>query len=935
MATWNVEGLSDTKVVELIEFMRRKDIGVLCLQETHICNSPYYSVDGFLVILSGSASTHRESAGVGFILSPLAQKSLVGFLQKTNRLACLKLRVLGGQVALICAYAPHSSHAFDVRQSFFQDLKVAYERTSVNGPKFILGDLNARSGHALPGEERIFGPHTLGNSTVHKEKGSNRDLLLELCEDHGLAVANTFFPNPIEQQATYRHIGVERSAPFTERSHLQLDLILLPQEDVSSIRRIQSEPSEPLASHHYAVTAQLDVSLDAAAHQKPAKHDRSVLKDTAVARAFASKFSEKLHDASRHGTPDMMGGLIDTAFKHAEKDCLPIRKAKKQKPWISTLTLDLIEQRATARVNHDFATELSLQKQIKQSARSDRRNWLEQLAGSNDWRSLHKLRKGTSLKQGRLKDASGDFVDNTVRADTFAEYLSSVQWASRPITAMSETPLFEVLPVNQQEITMSELRAALKKFRLGKASGPDDIPIEYWQAVVFNPGQGADWLLSFCNCIWSGQSVPQSWHLQRVAMVFKKEDPAICGNYRPICLLNSAYKVFAMIILRRLLEAGADERMWASQFGFRPKRNTEQALHCVRRAIEAAQGHKNGRVHLLALDWAKAFDSINPQALLMSLRRFGLPDHVLNVISSIYSDRQFFVEECGVRSCAAPQSSGICQGCPLSPFLFGIVMTTLMSDAYDLLGQSARHDCDLGLLYDILYADDTLLLGSAACHVEELANAVAIVGLQYGLSLHWQKTQALSVGTATPLRRPDGTVINDSGTMIYLGGLLASNQGSQSELSRRIGLAASTFRSLAKVWSHSGVQVVDKLKYFNCFVISVLSYGLSTLPFTKEQSRRMDGFHARCLRRILKIPAAFYSRISNQDVFKKAGVLPFSKQLLSRQVTLFRQVMKSPAGDPLRRNTLTNQNQSYMDLFVRRRGRPQLNWTDYVMKHAT
>ena len=111
------------------------------------------------------------------------------------------------------------------------------------------------------------------------------------------------------------------------------------------------------------------------------------------------------------------------------------------------------------------------------------------------------------------------------------------------------------------------------------------------------------------------RTVPESWHLQRVAMVFKKGNPAECGNYRPICLLNSAYKVFAMLLLRRLLDAGADDRIWSAQFGFRPQRNTEQALHCARRALDFASGVRNGSIHMLALDWAKAFDSISPASL--------------------------------------------------------------------------------------------------------------------------------------------------------------------------------------------------------------------------------------------------------------------------------------------------------------------------------
>ena len=64
VATWNVEGLSDIKIFELIRFMRRHSIHVLCIQETHILRSPYYTIDGFLVILSGSSTGGRETAGL-------------------------------------------------------------------------------------------------------------------------------------------------------------------------------------------------------------------------------------------------------------------------------------------------------------------------------------------------------------------------------------------------------------------------------------------------------------------------------------------------------------------------------------------------------------------------------------------------------------------------------------------------------------------------------------------------------------------------------------------------------------------------------------------------------------------------------------------------------------------------------------------------------
>jgi hypothetical protein len=138
------------------------------------------------------------------------------------------------------------------------------------------------------------------------------------------------------------------------------------------------------------------------------------------------------------------------------------------------------------------------------------------------------------------------------------------------------------------------------------------------------------------------------------------------------------------------LEAGADERISPSQFGFTRKRSTEDALYCARRAIEKAWAHRGGAVHLLALDWRMAFDSINSESLISALKRFGLPSHILKIVCAVYTDRCFNVNECGVLSELRTQDSGICQGCPLSPFLFVIVMSVLMSDAKRHMCSDAR-----------------------------------------------------------------------------------------------------------------------------------------------------------------------------------------------------------------------------------------------------
>ena len=111
-------------------------------------------------------------------------------------------------------------------------------------------------------------------------------------------------------------------------------------------------------------------------------------------------------------------------------------------------------------------------------------------------------------------------------------------------------------------------------------------------------------------------------------------------------------------------------------------------------------------------------------------------------------------------------------------------MTILMYDAYKLLGVDSQTAVSEGRLYDILYADDTLVLGTTCAETEELARAIEIVGSRYGLNIHWGKTQAISLGSSRPLQQPDGTPIEDANSLIYLGGQLDKDGRVESELSQ-------------------------------------------------------------------------------------------------------------------------------------------------------
>ena len=321
------------------------------------------------------------------------------------------------------------------------------------------------------------------------------------------------------------------------------------------------------------------------------------------------------------------------------------------------------------------------------------------------------------------------------------------------------------------------------------------------------------------------------------------------------------------------------------------------------------------------------------QSVLSRLCVGSLPPHFVSVVEDIYSRRSFRVKDCGVTSERHEQKFGICQGCPLSPFLFTIVMTCVMTDArQDLSEDLGETLCNS--MSDLLYADDTLLMGSSSEGLSSFLGAVCDAGGEYGLSLNVHKTKALNVRANGVVSGPAGQPLETKPSMTYLGGLLHSDGRSTHELSRRMGKALAEFDALRRVWSRSALTLHRKLEIFEACVISTLMYGLRTSWFNKAARRRLDGFQARCLRKILRVPPSFYSRVPNSEVLRRADALPLSAKLLEQQLLFFGDAACRSPG-PIRNCIFEPGTLNVVDeTLPRRTGRPRNTWAGEVMKHS-
>ena len=166
---------------------------------------------------------------------------------------------------------------------------------------------------------------------------------------------------------------------------------------------------------------------------------------------------------------------------------------------------------------------------------------------------------------------------------------------------------------------------------------------------------------------------------------------------------------------------------------------------------------KHGELYILLLDWSKAFDRVKPDAMLLALRRFGIPNEILEFIRAIYRERSFAVKDGSNLSEKHPQYAGIAQGCPLPPYLFIIMMSLLMKEAASL--SPREPDKPYLVTADLLYADDTMILGSKSKDVQSFFHSVAEVGQQYGLELNFDKTVLMRVGGADDIHDTQGNAV--------------------------------------------------------------------------------------------------------------------------------------------------------------------------------
>jgi hypothetical protein len=284
-----------------------------------------------------------------------------------------------------------------------------------------------------------------------------------------------------------------------------------------------------------------------------------------------------------------------------------------------------------------------------------------------------KMKSRTSI--GPLKNREGRLVSgNKEMASILNDFFSSV-FTKEDKNILPHKEKETNVQISEVTVTREQIIKKIDILRSDSAPGPDGIHpclLKETKHEISEPLQTI-----FEQSLQSGE-IPSDWKVAVVTAIYKKGPKSEPGNYRPVSLTSVPCKLIEGLVKDKLMDHLLKNKLINdSQHGFLPGRscatNVIQFMDVITKIID-----KGNPADIFYLDFAKAFDKVPHERLLLKLAAKGVTGRILTWIRNWLTGRTQWVAMGGEKSDSKEVESGIPQGTLLGPPCLRSILTILV-----------------------------------------------------------------------------------------------------------------------------------------------------------------------------------------------------------------------------------------------------------------
>ena len=329
----------------------------------------------------------------------------------------------------------------------------------------------------------------------------------------------------------------------------------------------------------------------------------------------------------------------------------------------------------------------------------------------------------------------------------------------------------------ENDLTLEELKDALKSFADNKSPGEDGFTKEFYQAFFDLLWKD---LLNSYNAAFDKGSLSISQKRGTITLIPKgDENLSDLKNWRPISLLNIDYKILSKVLAGRL-EQYLPKLIHSDQTGFVNGRYIGQNIRLLSDIMEFSDSKRFQGIFLF-VDFEKAFDTLEWSFISKTLEVFNFGSNFKKWFTVLYKGVQSSVLNGGFMTNYFEITRGVRQGCPLSPSLFIL--------AVELLALKIRQNPNCEGIYlqnkqevkISQFADDTTIITNSTDSLKSHLQTIERFGTASGLKLNKKKTKAMWLGT---MKHSTSNILEFKSTknpIKVLGAFLSYNQNKNIE----------------------------------------------------------------------------------------------------------------------------------------------------------